>query len=84
MMSETGSEADREPTTREKIAAVRRAIHQLMVGRVKSYQIGRRTVTYYDIKELRDYLRDLQRQLAEEEGDPSLLAGTHVAFFDRR
>ena len=85
MTQETGSTRDiMTLTTRERIAEVRAAIHKLAVGRIKSYQLGRRTITYYDIKALKEYLRDLEDQLIAEEGDPALFAGTHVAFFDKR
>ena len=84
MMSETGMASDRPLSTREMIAEVKLAIHKLVTGRIKSYQIGRRTITYYSIKELKDYLRDLEEQLAIEEQDPSLMSGVHVAYFDRR
>ncbi|MCL2495675.1 MAG: hypothetical protein FWE98_08525 [Oscillospiraceae bacterium] len=68
-------------TTREKIAKIRDAIFTLAVGLISSYQIGRRTVSYHSLKELRAYEGDLLLQLQEEERDRQLMPGVTVAFF---
>lgn len=69
---------------RKMLDDARRALHELICGRIKSYQIGRRTITYYSIKELRDYIRDLEAEIAQEDGDGNHLFGASAAFFDRR
>ena len=84
MTQETGSSKNRVLTTREKLAEVREAIHDLMVGRISSYQIGRRTITYYKLADLRAYERTLLAELRAEEGDGATIAGAYVTFFDGR
>lgn len=73
-----------ELTKREMLAQAKRALHELMVGKIKSYQIGRRTITYYSLQELRTYIRDLEAEIAQAEGDDAHLFGASAAFFDRR
>lgn len=69
---------------REMLAQARQALHALMVGRIKSYQIGRRTITYYSLKELQAYIRELEAEIAQEAEDADHLFGASAAFFDRR
>ena len=73
-----------EMTTREAYAAVSRAIIELATGKVASFQIGSRSVTYVDLKRLRELKAELAQEIRAEETEANLLGGATVAFFDRR
>lgn len=84
-MSQTGSnQENKSKSTREMLEEVKQAIHELAVKRVHSYTIGRRQVTYYDLKSLREYKRELEAELVAEQGDGEHMFGTRVSYFDRR
>ncbi len=84
-MPETGSEqGTKVKSTREKLVEVEAAIHELMTGKIKSYMIGRRMVTYLNLEDLRRYQRELTAQLRAEGSDGTQIYGSTVSFFDRR
>ena len=72
-------------THREKIALqleeVENAIHAVLVGG-QEYRIGSRSLTRADITRLYQMKKELQGELAEEDG--LLMDDTYVAVFDRR
>lgn len=71
-------------TTREAYDAVSQAIISLATGRVSSFQLGSRSVTFLDIDKLRSLKAELAAELAAEHTGPGLMPGGSVAFFDDR
>ena len=69
--------------TREAYDAICDAIIALATGRVASFQLGSKSVTYLDIDKLRSLKAELAVELCAEDSDPSHLTGAAVAYFER-
>ena len=69
---------------RERLQEIETAIHELAIGKISSYMMGRRQITYHRLEELRKYRRELLAEIAEDEQDARNMYAAVVSFFDRR
>jgi hypothetical protein len=69
---------------REMLATVNDAIKKIVSGKVQSYAIGKRNLTYHNLSELRKLRAELINEIAAAETPAGQLTGTGVAVFDRR
>ena len=78
-----GDESVKTPTTAEMLAAVKRALFEIATGKVKTFALGTRSLTFHNLGELRALKRELEQELTDEHTSPDLLSGAKVAYFDR-
>lgn len=75
------SEVSRRDKLAEQLQDVETAIHAVLVGG-QEYRIGSRSLTRADLTRLYQMKKELQGELAAEDG--MLMDDTYVAVFDRR